>query len=135
STIQAFSNLGLLEFTRKRVGKDLSGQLRSDCPYCSGLGDVMSSESLAISLLRKLRQRGQNGSRGKKLDLVVDPSVATQLVGWYHEEFEKLIRRLGTEVQLFVDPQRHRELITLENARRTRKPLAVGRELAVDLLA
>src|SRR5471030_981357 len=34
STIQSFSNLGLLEFTRKRVGKDLGGQLRSDCPYC-----------------------------------------------------------------------------------------------------
>ena len=57
STIQAFSNLGLLEFTRKRVGKDLAGQLRSDCPYCTGLGTVMSSESLAIGVLRKIRGR------------------------------------------------------------------------------
>ena len=30
STIQSFSNLGLLEFTRKRVGKDLGAQLRVD---------------------------------------------------------------------------------------------------------
>ncbi len=134
STIQAFSNLGLLEFTRKRVGKDLAGQLRSDCPYCGGLGDVMSSESLAIALLRKIQQRGQNGSRGKKLDLVVDPSVATQLVGWYREELEKLERSTGVEVQLYVDAQRHRESITLENARRTPKPLQAGRELEVELL-
>jgi len=135
STIQAFSNLGLLEFTRKRVGKDLAGQLRSDCPYCTGLGDVMSSESLAISLLRKIQQKGQNGSRGRKLDLIVDPSVATQLVGWYREELEKLRKSLGIDIQLFVDPQRHRETITLENSHRSRRPLTAGRELEVDLLS
>jgi ribonuclease G len=134
STIQVFSNLGLLEFTRKRVGKDLAGQLRSDCPYCAGLGDVMSSESLAIGLLRQIRQRGQNGSRGKKLDLLVDPSVATQLVGWYREEFDKLARELGLEVQLFVEPNRHREAITLESSRRTRRPIVAGREIEADLL-
>ena len=38
STIQSFSPLGLLEFTRKRVGKDLAGQLRSTCPTCHGPG-------------------------------------------------------------------------------------------------
>src|SRR5579864_228016 len=134
STIQVFSNLGLLEFTRKRVGKDLSGQLRSDCPYCGGLGDVMSSESLAISLLRQIRQRGSDGARGNKLDLVVDPSVATQLVGWYREELEKLEKQLNLDIQLFVEPQRHRETITLENARRQRRPLAVGREIEAELL-
>ena len=132
STIQEFSNLGLLEFTRKRVGKDLAGQLRSDCPYCGGLGDVMSSESLAIHLLRQMRMKGQSG-RGKRFDLVVDPSVATQLVGWYREEFEKLSRQYQMEVQLFVEPHRHRESITLENARRTRRPLVAGREIEADL--
>src|SRR5579863_104912 len=135
STIQVFSNLGLLEFTRKRVGKDLAGQLRSDCPYCGGLGDVMSSESLAISLLRKLSERAKNGLRGRKLDLVVDPSVATQLVGWYREEFEKLATANEFELQVFVEPQRHRENVLIETSRRTRKPLAAGREVETELLA
>jgi ribonuclease G len=52
STIQSFSPLGLLEFTRKRVGKDLAGQLRSTCPMCSGLGSVMSPETVTISTFR-----------------------------------------------------------------------------------
>ena len=34
ATIQSFSNLGLLEFTRKRIGKDLGAQLRGTCPTC-----------------------------------------------------------------------------------------------------
>ncbi|HEU5480691.1 MAG TPA: Rne/Rng family ribonuclease, partial [Candidatus Tumulicola sp.] len=38
ATIQSFSNLGLLEFTRKRVGKDLGAQLRGACPTCAGMG-------------------------------------------------------------------------------------------------
>jgi len=134
STIQVFSNLGLLEFTRKRVGKDLSGQLRSDCPYCSGLGDVMSSETIAIGLLRQIRQRGLDGGRGRKFDVVTDPSVATQLLGWYRDEFEKVAKTFNLELHQFVEAHRHRENITFESAKRQRHPLTVGKEVEADLL-
>jgi len=134
STIQVFSNLGLLEFTRKRVGKDLSGQLRSDCPYCGGLGDVMSSETIAIGLLRQIRQRGLDGGRGRKFDVVADPSVATQLMGWYKDEFEKVAKSFSLELHLFVEAHRHRENITFESAKRHRHPLTAGKEVEADLL-
>ncbi|MBC5826043.1 MAG: Rne/Rng family ribonuclease [Candidatus Eremiobacteraeota bacterium] len=134
STIQSFSNLGLLEFTRKRVGKDLAGQLRSECPYCGGMGDVMSSESLAIGLLRQIRQRGIDGERGKTLVGFVDPSVGTQLVGWYREEFEKVAKTYALELALFVEPHRHRENVTLEAAPRPPRTIAVGTEVEAELL-
>jgi len=134
STIQMFSNLGLLEFTRKRVGKDLAGQLRSECPYCGGLGDVMSSETLAISLLRQIRQNGIDQANQKNWDVVTDPSVATQLMGWYREEFEKLGKSLNSDLRLFVQPQRHREQTLLEPAQRQRRPLTAGKEYDADLL-
>jgi len=134
STIQMFSNLGLLEFTRKRVGKDLAGQLRSECPYCNGLGDVMSSETIAIGLLRQIRQNSIDQGSGRNWDIVTDPSVATQLMGWYHEEFEKLAKSFNAELRLFVQPQRHRENVLVEAAQRQRKPLVVGKEIEADLL-
>ncbi len=134
STIQMFSNLGLLEFTRKRVGKDLAGQLRSECPYCGGLGDVMSSETLAISLLRQIRQNGMDQGSGKNWDVVTDPSVATQLMGWYREEFEKLGKSLNSDLRLYVQPQRHREQVLVEPAQRQRRPIGVGKEVETDLL-
>ncbi|HLW37705.1 MAG TPA: Rne/Rng family ribonuclease, partial [Candidatus Eremiobacteraceae bacterium] len=134
STIQAFSNLGLLEFTRKRVGKDLAGQLRSECPYCSGLGTVMSSETLAIGVLRQIRGIAANGHRVKKLDVVCDASVATQLVGWYREELEKLAHDHDIEVGLFVEPLRHREHVIVEEARRLRPAPQPGMVVEAELL-
>jgi ribonuclease G len=135
STIQMFSKLGLLEFTRKRVGRDLAGQLRSDCPYCSGLGTVMSSETVAIGVLRQIRDRlSKNGSPIKRLDVVVDPGVATQLVGWYHDEFLKLARDHNAEVALFVDPHRHREQALVEEARRMRVAPAPSSVIETELL-
>ncbi len=135
STIQVFSNLGLLEFTRKRVGKDLAGQLRSDCPYCTGLGSVMSSETVAIGVLRQIRERiGRNGGI-KKLDVVADPGVATQLEGWYRDEFEKLARDHDLDVALFVEPQRHREHVIVEESRRMRANPVVGSVVEAELLA
>ena len=66
ATIQSFSNLGLLEFTRKRVGKDLGAQLRGACPTCSGMGSVMSpsrSQSKRFRHIRELRKRFGRGRR------------------------------------------------------------------------
>ncbi|HXN09103.1 MAG TPA: Rne/Rng family ribonuclease, partial [Candidatus Acidoferrales bacterium] len=133
STIQDFSNLGLLEFTRKRVGKDLAGQLRSDCPYCLGLGNVMSSETVAIGVLRQIRERvSKNGVR--KLDVVADPGVATQLLGWYKDEFEKLARDHDIDVALYVEPGHHREQVVVEESRRLRAAPLTGNVVEAELL-
>jgi ribonuclease G len=134
STIQEFSNLGLLEFTRKRVGKDLAGQLRSDCPYCAGLGNVMSSETVAIGVLRQIRERvSKNGV--KKLDVVADPGVATQLLGWYRDEFEKLARDHDIDAALYVEPGHHREQVVVEESRRMRAAPLAGSIVEAELLA
>jgi ribonuclease G len=133
STIQEFSNLGLLEFTRKRVGKDLAGQLRSDCPYCTGLGTVMSSETVAISVLRQIRNRiAKNGTR--KLDIVTDPGVATQLLGWYKDEFEKLGHDHDVDIAVYVEPQRHREHVLVEESRRMRMAPLPGSTVETEML-
>ncbi len=61
ATIQSFSNLGLLEFTRKRIGKDLGSQLRGACPTCAGMGSVMSAQSVAIETFRRIRSEANHG--------------------------------------------------------------------------
>jgi ribonuclease G len=108
ATIQSFSNLGLLEFTRKRVGKDLGAQLRGTCPTCAGIGSVMSSQSVAIETFRHIRHETSNGATG---DVVVHvaPTVAAQMEFWYEDECEELARDIAHPIHVRVDPMLHPE--------------------------
>ncbi len=141
ATIQSFSNLGLLEFTRKRVGKDLGSQLRGSCPTCAGLGTVMSSQSIAIDALRKIRSQGsanaQQAADHPALLLETAPTVAAQLEFWYDEECKRLSEDLGAPLHVRVDPMLHPEKVRLRNvaAFKADGVLRVGDEHEVELLA
>ena len=142
STIQSFSPLGLLEFTRKRVGKDLGQQLRGKCPTCEGLGSVMSPESVTIGAFREiLGHRPAAGSgaadNGKHVHIAAAPSVAAQAEYWYEDERVQLAERVGTHIDVFVDPAVHPErprIIWGDDKLPTLGPIRVGDEFEVELL-
>ena len=136
ATIQSFSNLGLLEFTRKRVGKDLAGQLRGTCPTCAGLGTVMSSQSVAIEALRHLRAHAVD-DRHRHAVIEAAPSVAAQLEFWYEEECAQLAKDLGVTVHVRASAAIHPERTRTEF--RAAAPagdgrVRVGDEVEVQLL-
>ena len=135
STIQSFSPLGLLEFTRKRVGKDLAGQLRSTCPMCTGLGSVMSPESVTISTFRQIAQH-QNG-HADHVHVAASPHVAAQIEFWYEEELRVLGERVKTPIDVRVDPSVHPEspLVLWGGGLPELPPVRVGDEFEVELLA
>jgi ribonuclease G len=143
STIQSFSPLGLLEFTRKRVGKDLGQQLRGKCPTCEGLGSVMSPESVTIGAFREILGHrspstgsGQ-ASNGTHVHIAAAPSVAAQAEYWYEDERVQLAERVGTHIDVFVDPAVHPErprIIWGDDKLPTLGPIRVGDEFEVELL-
>ena len=137
ATIQSFSNLGLLEFTRKRVGKDLGAQLRGTCPTCIGTGSVMSSQSVAIETFRQIRGQARNGAAGDVIAHVA-PTVAVQMEFWYEVECDVLAREIGHPVHVRVDPMIHPENARIEigtRAKDGKTPVArVGDEYEAELL-
>ncbi|MFN2449906.1 MAG: ribonuclease E/G [Candidatus Baltobacteraceae bacterium] len=137
ATIQSFSNLGLLEFTRKRVGKDLGSQLRGSCPTCTGLGTVMSSQSVAIDTLRRLRAHGNGHHEPHQIVVEAAPTVAAQLEFWYEEECAALAAELKTPIHVRVDAMLHPEKVRLRDidAVADTGTLRVGDEHEVELLA
>lgn len=50
-----FTDLGLIEMTRKRVGRNLSHYFQDVCPKCRGTGLVMSKEAIVSDIIRELR--------------------------------------------------------------------------------
>ncbi len=137
ATIQSFSNLGLLEFTRKRVGKDLGAQLRGSCPTCNGMGSVMSSQSVAIETFRQIRKRATNGVSGGMVAHVA-PTVAVQMEFWYDGECKELSHDIERPIAVRVDPMLHPEKARIDFASTLRNGKArivrVGEEYDVDLL-
>ncbi len=144
TTIQSFSALGLLEFTRKRVGKDLAGQLRGPCPTCNGLGSVMSPESVAIETFRDVRRFGHSHRNGtlphKPIEVVTAPTVGAQIEYWYEDELSGLEKEIDTTIAVRVDPALHPEKTRIEQLPDIATALApppnvrVGDELEVELV-
>ncbi|MBC5810572.1 MAG: Rne/Rng family ribonuclease, partial [Candidatus Eremiobacteraeota bacterium] len=145
TTIQSFSALGLLEFTRKRVGKDLSGQLRGACPTCKGLGSVMSPETVAIEAFRNVRALGHQNAASKSkakpqpIEIVSAPNVGAQIAYWYESELETLEKELGTTLAVRVDPMLPPERTKIrqvdEKLLSAPPNVRVGDELEVELLS
>ncbi len=134
STIQSFSPLGLLEFTRKRVGKDLAGQLRSSCPTCNGLGSVLSPESVTISTFREIAHH-HNG-HADHVHVSASPQVAAQIEFWYEGELRALSEKVATPIDVRVDPTIHPESprVVWGNGLPELAPIRVGDEYEVELI-
>ncbi len=137
ATIQSFSNLGLLEFTRKRIGKDLGAQLRGACPTCNGVGSVMSPQSVAIDTMRHVRQHSLHERAHHPVFVHAAPTVAAQMEFWYEDEVLELAKEIDTKIHVRVDPLIHPERARVERIAKPieqLRPIRVGDEVEVDLL-
>lgn len=108
-TVVDMSELGLVEMTRKRVRKSLDSFLRESCACCDGEGRVLSLETIAIGLLRKIEEICGHAS-----STVVGFTVGKEL-GTYLEEargvlenIEKLYgKKLVWKVDSSLPPRRY----------------------------
>jgi len=83
--VGGFSQLGLLEMTRKRTRESLAHMLCEPCPTCEGKGIVKTSRSVAYDILREiLREARQFNPREfrvvaapKVIELLLDERAAS----------------------------------------------------------
>ncbi|GAC1534253.1 MAG: hypothetical protein NVS2B4_14570 [Ramlibacter sp.] len=69
-----FSQLGLVEMTRKRTRESLAHMLCEPCPHCQGAGQMQTARSVAYNILREiLREARQFNPREYRI--VASPKV------------------------------------------------------------
>jgi len=98
------SPLGLVEMTRQNVTEGPREILTRKCPACGGDGIVISEQSAAIDLERRLRTLAR-GSRVQAFRVEVNAKVASLLVGpgaTRLQEIEAASRR-----RFFLEPKEH----------------------------
>jgi ribonuclease G len=82
-----FTDLGLIEMTRKRQGKPLSDYYQQVCPTCSGTGVIKSKENITLDILREIRELAEE-SDIKKIKLV----TTDELYSFINETYIDFIR-------------------------------------------
>ena len=75
------SPLGLVEMTRQNVTDGPREILTRRCPVCEGDGFVVSDETMAIEIERRLRTLAAGGARAQAFRVAVHPRVLSLLAG------------------------------------------------------
>ncbi|MGK2915743.1 MAG: ribonuclease G [Porticoccaceae bacterium] len=58
TSISGFSDLGLVEMTRKRTSENLQQMLCQPCPTCDGRGHLKSAQTVSAEILREVMRKG-----------------------------------------------------------------------------
>jgi ribonuclease G len=80
SYVMEVSPLGLVEMTRQNVTDGVREILTERCPTCAGEGVVRSAVTVAIEVLRKLRELVAEQRQPEAFLIRVNPKVAAELV-------------------------------------------------------
>ena len=97
------SQFGLLELSRQRVKARLLASTHRVCPLCEGSGYVMSTETTAMSMLRRLQELAVSSARGSAIRGRLPVPVALHLLNYHRSSLADLEERF--EVTIEITPE------------------------------
>ncbi|KXG43066.1 ribonuclease E/G [Tepidibacillus infernus] len=106
SNILGYTQLGLVEMTRKKVRQNLESTLLRTCPMCDGIGKVISEEEMSRKIEKELVTY-QDYTTIQSLLVEAHPYVTSYLIGINGENLHRLEKQLGMKVQVKGNPAFH----------------------------
>ncbi len=106
--VLGFTNLGMVEMTRKKTRQNIGDFLQRPCPYCGGTGRVLSEETLAFSVEREISRVAREHDV-EALMIEVHPSVAAMLIGTGGNNLKELEELTGKTIFIRGSDDRHWE--------------------------
>jgi ribonuclease G len=100
--IAAFSKLGLIEMTRKRIGDSLEGLLCEGCAVCHGRGVIKTAETVCYEIFRKVMSDARTCKNDKLILRVAEP-VANRLLNEEATQFFDLQQSVGKIISVRVE--------------------------------
>ncbi len=138
ATVLGFTQLGLLEMTRKKTRPGLEDALSRPCPYCDGRGRVLSEETLALRAEKEIR-RSAAGMKDEAMLVMLHPSVAALLIGQGGSNLSRMEQETGKVIYVKGNPALHIEDMdiavtgTREEVQKRALPVSVGDVLEVEV--
>jgi ribonuclease E len=97
--ILKISQFGLIEMTRQRIRPSLKRSVYQDCPYCHGMAQVKTVESMSIDVMRML-QLAAHRDQVVRIEIRVAQEVANYLLNKKRRDIARLEE--GGEIQVQV---------------------------------
>jgi ribonuclease E len=108
--ILKISQFGLIEMTRQRIRPSLKRSVYQDCPYCHGMAQVKTSESMSIEVMRML-QLVAHRENVQRIEIHVTDEVANYLLNKKRREISKLEESGNIQVQINGSPGKPPEML------------------------
>ncbi len=97
ASVLGFTQLGLIEMTRKKVQQGLAESMMKVCPMCDGRGRIPSEETLAFRAMRAIKKEALSTSQPAML-VLLHPSVAAVLIGSGGSNLASLEQETGKSI-------------------------------------
>ncbi len=97
--ILKISAFGLIEMTRQRIRPSLKRSVYQDCPYCHGMAQVKTCESMSIDVMRML-QLAAHRDHVHHIEVRVADDVANYLLNKKRGEIARLEESGNIQVQI-----------------------------------
>ena len=98
-TLSGFTQLGLVEMTRKRTRESLAHMLCEPCPTCQGKGQVKTARSVCYDILREILREARQFNP-KEFRVVANASVVEMLLDEESSHLAALSDFIGKPISL-----------------------------------
>jgi ribonuclease G len=98
-TVSGFTQLGLVEMTRKRTRESLAHMLCEPCPTCSGKGEVKTARSVCYEILREILREARQFNP-KEFRIVAAAGVVEMLLDEESQHLAGLSDFIGKPISL-----------------------------------
>ncbi len=103
TTVSGFTQLGLVEMTRKRTRESLAHMLCEPCPTCEGRGILKTARSVCYDILREVLREARQFDP-KEFRVVANASVVEMLLDEESQHLAGLSEFIGKPISLSVEP-------------------------------
>jgi ribonuclease G len=103
TTVSGFTQLGLVEMTRKRTRESLAHMLCEPCPTCEGRGQVKTARSVCYDILREILREARQFNP-KEFRVVASASVVEMLLDEESVHLAGLSEFIGKPISLSAEP-------------------------------
>ncbi|HEU5294174.1 MAG TPA: ribonuclease G [Burkholderiaceae bacterium] len=102
TAVSGFTQLGLVEMTRKRTRESLAHMLCEPCPTCEGRGQVKTARSVCYDILREILREARQFNP-KEFRVIASPAVVEMLLDEESAHLAGLSEFVGKPISLSAE--------------------------------